>query len=449
MAYAFRKRGRGRGKVYVSFLNVDGKRVQRLSPYDTIEAAERWAREKEDASSRLRQAPIADRPKTLGALVEWWVKDYASKYAWSTKSVGIAKHVLDHPIASLPLDEVTPGPLEGFLQAKLDEVSPAMVNKIRRMLITVFNKAELRELWSGTNPAKKTERREEPRRSASKHYLRADEVEPVMAQLDPRFRPLFACAVLLGLRRGELAALRKSDVNLERRELLVGRSWERDTTKGGHEDVLPIPEALVPFLKEAIESSPSELVFPNSKGTMMSTSVKLQHVLRRALARAGVVTGYVHRCRGRKGAPCKHVEPASDAENRRCPTHGILLWPKPQVRPVRWHDLRATTASLLARVGTPIEEARRILRHSDPRVTATVYTHVEQEQLRAAVNRMPIRVEHLASRSSRAACGQDVDSSGEVAKSGVPKASNLASFQRLRQDSNLLPPASKAGALSR
>jgi len=120
--------------------------------------------------------------------------------------------------------------------------------------------------------------------------------------------------------------------------------------------------------------------------------------------------------------------------------------PKPQVRPVRWHDLRATTASLLARVGTPIEEARRILRHSDPRVTATVYTHVEQEQLRAALNRMPIRVEHLAPRPRRAACGQDVDSGPNPGKS---RAVTPAIFERLRQDSNLLPPASKAGALSR
>ena len=121
-----------------------------------------------------------------------------------------------------------------------------------------------------------------------------------------------------------------------------------------------------------------------------------------------------------------------------------LLWPKPRVRPVRWHDLRATTASLLALVGTPIEEARRILRHSDPKITANVYTHVEREQLRAAVNRMPIKVGHLAPPS--APCGRDVDGKGEI---GAMLASNPAIFERLRQDSNLLPPASKAGALSR
>jgi len=85
-----------------------------------------------------------------------------------------------------------------------------------------------------------------------------------MAALDPRWRSLFACAVYLGLHRGDLAALRKASVDLERRELAVEASWGRTTTKGGHSDVLPIPEALVPFLLAAMDASPSDLVFPGT-----------------------------------------------------------------------------------------------------------------------------------------------------------------------------------------
>jgi excisionase family DNA binding protein len=229
----------------------------------------------------------------------------------------------------------------------------------------------------------------------SHHYLRAEEVEPVMAALDPRWRSLFACAVYLGLRRGELAALRKTSVDLERRELAVEASWGRTTTKGGHGDVLPIPEALVPFLQAAMDASPIELVFPDTNGKMMKVDIKLQHVLRRALARADIVLGYVHRCRGRKGQPCRHEEAHPDRAPRRCPTHGILLWPKARVRPVRWHDLRHSTASLLNVAGVPLAEAQKILRHNDPKLTAEIYTHVEKTRLRAAANSMPISVGHL------------------------------------------------------
>jgi hypothetical protein len=54
--------------------------------------------------------------------------------------------------------------------------------------------------------------------------------------------------------------------------------------------------------------------------------------------------GYAHVCR-RKG--CGHEEQTADATERRCPTHGMRLWPKARHCPIQLHDLRHTTASLL------------------------------------------------------------------------------------------------------
>ena len=77
-------------------------------------------------------------------------------------------------------------------------------------------------------------------------------------------------------------------------------------------------------------------------------------VLRHALARAGIVEGYEHRCRW-----CAHRERASDAEPRFCPTcrkvtdgrgrpladpRGRRLWPVALHVPIRFHDLRHTFA---------------------------------------------------------------------------------------------------------
>lgn len=87
-----------------------------------------------------------------------------------------------------------------------------------------------------------------PRRLAP-DYLRFQEVPRVLAALSPRWRRLFATAIFTGLRKGELLALRKSDVDLEARLLSVQRSGERETTKGAHADVVPIASELVPFLK--------------------------------------------------------------------------------------------------------------------------------------------------------------------------------------------------------
>ncbi|HYO70449.1 MAG TPA: hypothetical protein VEU33_30650 [Archangium sp.] len=63
--------------------------------------------------------------------------------------------------------------------------------------------------------------------------------------------PDLATAIYTGLRKGELLALRKADVDLCNRLLTVARSWERDTTKGGHAEVIPIAAELVPYLEEA------------------------------------------------------------------------------------------------------------------------------------------------------------------------------------------------------
>jgi integrase len=59
------------------------------------------------------------------------------------------------------------------------------------------------------------------------------------------------------MRKGELLALRKSDVDLPGGTIVVARSHAIETTKGGHADLLPIAEGLVPFLREALATSGS------------------------------------------------------------------------------------------------------------------------------------------------------------------------------------------------
>ncbi len=66
----------------------------------------------------------------------------------------------------------------------------------------------------------------------------------------------------------------------------------------------------------------------------------------------------------------------------------MVLWPKPVVRPIRFHDLRHTTASLLMMAGANPAAVQRILRHSDPRITTEVYGHLAPGYLRAEVNRL-------------------------------------------------------------
>jgi len=150
-------------------------------------------------------------------------------------------------------------------------------------------------------------------------------------------------------------------------------------------DGLPIADELLPFLKNAVETAPGELVFPNIDSSMLSQHTPLEDVLRRAMKNAGLVTGYRHVCRV-KG--CGHADEAGDDTLRRCPAHGHKLWVKALVRPIRFHSLRHTTAGLLLMSGAGIAAVQRVLRHSNPQITMSVYGHLAPEFLRTEVNRL-------------------------------------------------------------
>jgi integrase len=188
------------------------------------------------------------------------------------------------------------------------------VNGLRRVLHTVFARARREQLWAGANPIDEVEKRPEPKRAYV--TLRADEVPLLLAAVPDAWRAVFATAVYTGLRKGELFGLRKTDVDLANRTITICRSYDRETTKGGHADAIPIAEALVPFLEEAISFSTSELVFPGLDGRMRSQEADPQKVLRTALARAGLVDYWVHTCRRCKKRGAPHVERHGDGGSR-------------------------------------------------------------------------------------------------------------------------------------
>jgi Zn ribbon nucleic-acid-binding protein len=123
---------------------------------------------------------------------------------------------------------------------------------------------------------------------------------------------------------------------------------------------------------------------------MLDEQTKLEQVLRRAMARAGLVTHYEHVCRRCKHEGRPHMEKHDDAKLRRCSACGMKMWPRAIPRHLRFHDLRHTTASLLLNAGVDPFAVQRILRHTDPRITTAVYGHLVPGYLRDAINKLPL-----------------------------------------------------------
>jgi integrase len=314
------------GKWYLRFKDEAGRWRGRVSAARTKTEAKRLQVELERRTERVRLGVEVALPEdgggSLAALLQWWLDAYSKPTAGhETNRTTIRKHFLGSDLAPLALTAVTARRIEAFLQAKTTELAPQTLNQMRSYLSRAFNAARRAGRWPGPNPAQDVKKRKVPRRQPD--YLPTHEVPLLLRALDPRWRPIFAAALYRGLRKGELLALRKADVDLACQLLTVARSHARDTTKGGHADVIPIATELVPFLRVAIAASPSELVFPKADGKQMRADVNLEWTLRRALGRAGVVEGYRHACR-RQG--CGHVEAAQDQAQRRCPDDGRKLW---------------------------------------------------------------------------------------------------------------------------
>jgi integrase len=380
----YQKRGHWYAKV------KDGRGVWKgiaLEGAETKTAAKALAAELEAKYRRQRlglDALPSDCTLTLEAACDKWLKHLAGRPSHDTGETFIRCHIRGTELGALTLPCLTAPALETFLESKEGKLAPESINYLRGCISRALSYARTMGLWDGENVVGRVPKRHVPRRAAD--YLRAEEVAPVLEVVGRRWRNLFATAIFTGLRKGELCALRKQDVDLPARRIVVSQSWERGIPKGGRIESVPIAEELVPYLQAALDASPSELVFPAVDGSMLARGVPLQNVLRRALGRAGIVTGYRHICRKRG---CTYVETAPDQARRFCTTHlNAKLWPKPDVRPIRFHDLRHTTASLLLAAGAPLHAAQKIMRHADPKVTAETYGHLEHGYLKAEVDRL-------------------------------------------------------------
>jgi integrase len=421
MAYVT-KRG---GKWAARWKDAHGNwREERLTHGSKTEARH-YALEQEKTAERQRKGldPLAGTgDDTFEDLFTWWWDEYGRRLRSTTVRSFARKHLIS-TIGKLRVREVTAAKLEGVMNSRADDLAPRSINHLRGLVHVVYSKAIRRGKWTGTNPAAAVERRKVIR--GKPEYLRPEEVTGLIVALDPRWRPLFATAALTGMRKGELLGLRKTDVNIAERTIMVARSYDHETTKGGHTDLLPVPDLLIPWLEEALHRSPSPLVFPRPDGSMHSTDLALDEVLRRALGRAGVVTGYEHRCR-RKGCGYRKLEPSADGG--RCPKCNMKLWAKPLPRHVRFHDLRHTTATLLLKAGVPLATVQRVLRHSDPRLTAMTYGHLDVSDMRAGMNGLALAaIGNLPVAARRLLASNDLrDGAGEVLE---------PDFQRVRRAS--------------
>ncbi|MFO1077945.1 MAG: site-specific integrase [Planctomycetota bacterium] len=167
--------------------------------------------------------------------------------------------------------------------------------------------------------------------------------------------PMWMAFLETGARWSELTRTRWADWDLGGRTLTL----RAENTKSKKRRVLPLREKLVSTIQTLVavhtrilghEPETGDPVFlsPEASRWMKPTNNAMR-VFNRILKRAGI--------------------PRLDAEGRKLDIH----------------SLRHTFGSRLARHGVGLVQVQRLMGHSDPKLTAQVYTHLDVEDLRRAV----------------------------------------------------------------
>jgi integrase len=324
---------------------------------------------------------------TFGQLADDWLKRLARVCPENER-----RHVRHmEPLLEMREGELTKAAIEHCF-VKLDKergghLGPATLNKLRSTGQLIIDDAAANGQWGAANPFRAVGRRRVPKKPWPR--VTADELARALAELRPDRQRECIWQIHAGTRPGEMKALRKSDVDLDRGFVTVQRSNARDETKTGKSRVIPIPAGARAALVAAMMASTSALVFPGADGQMQRFDVKLSRTLRTAFKRAGIVTGYRFKCR-RKGCGFFDEQPVDDPE-RCCPKCNFKLWSDGVPKNFTFYGLRHAAATLHREQGADALAVKMALGHATRDASDDVYTHFSDETYRRELAKLVIK----------------------------------------------------------
>ena len=278
------------------------KQAKHLRPFHLTDAYTDWQQNGREGRDVVSAKTIRHCHELLRNILNW----------------GVRREVLSRNVAALIDDDDLPKVVQPKPLALTEE-------ELRRLLL---------EAKTPTNRSKK------------RGYISAQ----------PWFYPAVAFAAYTGARRGEVLALRWSEVNLKEKVITIARSlterMEFKAPKNDRTRIVEIEDDLCEILRaHAVEQG------------------KEKHALGPPYRDEGLVFA---RADGSPVDPWNFGRAVLDCIKRA------------KVTPITLHGLRDTNASLLSRAGVPIEVISKRLGHSSIGVTASRYLHVYSERGREA-----------------------------------------------------------------
>lgn len=348
-----------RNRWVIDFYDHQGKRRWKTMPKGcTKKKAHEALRDIEDQVKRGVYLPDRKVPLFTGVASDWLEHKKVSvrdstlrKYAGHLK-----KHFPE--FLNIPISRITTAMVEKYIVARQED--RMNLTTLRKLIVTLNQvmKYAVRHGYIAHNPVTDAER---PRERADLdqgaeteglQVLTPDEIAALLdAEQDPKYRMLYLLAVMSGARQGELFGLKWSDVDWDKRQMHIQRTfnegaWRKPKSKASNRKIDLGQETMRQLRRWRIAcpANDLDLVFPNEAGGPLNHANLLSRHYWPALKSAGI-------------------------------------------RKIRFHDLRHTKASLMIEQGENIKYIQAQLGHASPVVTLTVYAHLMEDQNPEAADR--------------------------------------------------------------
>lgn len=227
-------------------------------------------------------------------------------------------------------------------------VSDGTIRYLHRIVRTALQAAVTEEGILAENVAKnlRLKHRYRPRFTS---WSAAEARRFLRAASGDRWHAIYAVALMLGLRRGEVLGLQWSDIDLETRTIRVSKMLDRID---GKLQLGPVKT----------DGSTRDAAIPGPCVDALTRHREQQEAMRREAGKGWVTSDFVFTTS--LGTP---IEP------RNVNRHFAALCDRAEVRRIRFHDLRYSCATLLYELGVPIENIQDVLGHSSPTITKLIY----------------------------------------------------------------------------
>ena len=365
------RRSKGEGSIFyrqdrqqwIAQLKLEGGKYKTRSANTRAQAREQL----KQMQRELEQGTLVTGQKqTVRHYLEYWLEVYGPHLRLNTRR--LYRQLLDIHIlpvlGHVMLRNLSPQQVDELYALRLkDGYAAETVRAIHRMLHKALQDAVKWRLVA-TNPCNDVN---QPH--PVKHEIRPLTKEQALQLLEAvqgdRFEALFTLALATGMRRGELLALRWTDINFQEGSLWVRRTINRI---GKHGLVESEPKT---------ESSKRNILLPRFVLTAL-----IQHRTWQAEVRAKAGEAWQERDIVFSNYRGGYIEPADLVKKFK------QLLKAANLPDMRFHDLRHSAATILLGMGVPVKLVQELLGHSHFAMTMDRYSHVLPSMQRGMMDQL-------------------------------------------------------------